>query len=348
MVLPPGKDAADFAIGDEAYDGPGTIFHSGFLDGMDAEAAKRAAIAELERRGTGEGVTNWRLRDWGVSRQRYWGCPIPVIHCAACGIVPVPDDQLPVMLPEDVRFDLPGNPLDHHPTWKHVACPRCGGAARRETDTFDTFVDSSWYFARFCSPHAAEPVRAPAADHWLPVDQYIGGIEHAILHLLYSRFFTRAMKETGHLGVEEPFAGLFTQGMVTHESYRAADGRWLYPEEVERRPDGGRGRTRDRRAGDGRARRGDVEVEAQYGGPRSHHRALRRRYRALVHPVGQSARARHGVDRGGRRRRVPLHPAAVPSRSMQCRPADPEREPAATGEARARACGARRTGRSPR
>jgi leucyl-tRNA synthetase len=184
-------------------------------------------------------VVNWRLRDWGVSRQRYWGCPIPVIHCAACGVVPVPEADLPVRLPEDVTFDRPGNPLDHHPTWKHVACPTCGGAARRETDTFDTFVDSSWYFARFCSPHAEQPTVRAAVDHWLPVDQYIGGIEHAILHLLYARFFTRAMREAGWVGIDEPFAGLFTQGMVTHESYRAADGRWLYPEEIEKRADGG-------------------------------------------------------------------------------------------------------------
>ena len=186
----------------------------------------------------GEGVTNWRLRDWGVSRQRYWGCPIPVIHCGACGVVPVPDDALPVKLPDDVTFDRPGNPLDHHPTWKHVDCPRCGKPAVRETDTFDTFVDSSWYFARYCSPTADVPLVKAAVDHWMPVDQYIGGIEHAILHLLYSRFFTRAMKDTGHISVEEPFAGLFTQGMVNHESYRTADHRWLAPDEVEKRPDG--------------------------------------------------------------------------------------------------------------
>ena len=241
VVLPPGADAAAFAIGNEAYVGPGTIIHSGFMDGLDVGAAKGAAIAELERLGVGRGEVNWRLRDWGVSRQRYWGCPIPVIHCDACGVVPVPDDQLPVRLPDDVTFDRPGNPLDHHPTWKHVACPRCGAAARRETDTFDTFVDSSWYFARFCSPAANVPVERKAVDRWMPVDQYIGGIEHAILHLLYSRFFVRAMKRTGHLDVEEPFAGLFTQGMVTHESYRSApgpNGTWLYPDEVIRQPDG--------------------------------------------------------------------------------------------------------------
>jgi leucyl-tRNA synthetase len=242
VVLPPGADAATFTIGDEAYVGSGTIFNSGFMNGLDVEAAKRAVIAELERLGVGNGEVNWRLRDWGVSRQRYWGCPIPVIHCDACGVVPVPDEQLPVKLPDDVTFDRPGNPLDHHPTWKHVACPRCNAAARRETDTFDVFVDSAWYFARFCSPRADVPVDREAVDHWMPVDQYIGGIEHAILHLLYSRFFTRAMKRCGHLDVDEPFAGLFTQGMVTHESYRSApgpNGAWLYPDEVIRQPDGG-------------------------------------------------------------------------------------------------------------
>jgi leucyl-tRNA synthetase len=238
VVLPAGEDAGGFAIGDRAYDGPGRMINSEWLDGLEPAVARAQVIGELERRGVGEGVVNWRLRDWGVSRQRYWGCPIPVIHCAACGVVPVPDSELPLRLPEDVTFERPGNPLDHHPTWKYVACPSCGGAARRETDTFDTFVDSSWYFARFCSPRSAAPVDRAAVDHWLPVDQYIGGIEHAILHLLYSRFFTRAMHATGHVSVDEPFAGLFTQGMVTHESYRAADGRWLYPEEVDKRADG--------------------------------------------------------------------------------------------------------------
>jgi leucyl-tRNA synthetase len=233
VVLPQGADPATFALAGEAFTGDGTIFNSGFLDGLAVPAAKRRVIEELEKTGQGTGVVNWRLRDWGISRQRYWGCPIPVIHCEACGAQPVPEAQLPVVLPEDVDFSRPGNPLDHHPTWKHVACPSCGKPARRETDTCDTFVDSSWYFARFCSPAAAEPVTREAVDAWLPVDQYIGGIEHAILHLLYSRFFTRAMKATGHLAVEEPFAGLFTQGMVQHESYKGADGRWLYPEEVE-------------------------------------------------------------------------------------------------------------------
>ena len=242
VVLPPVADPATFSIGKDAYVGPGTVYNSGFLDGREVDAAKRAAIDALAGKGIGEGVTNWRLRDWGVSRQRYWGCPIPVIHCGQCGVVPVPDEQLPVRLPDDVTFDRPGNPLDHHPTWKHVACPRCRQPAQRETDTCDTFVDSAWYFARFCCASATDqPLVRAAVDHWMPVDQYIGGIEHAILHLLYSRFFTRAMRDTGHIGVDEPFAGLFTQGMVNHESYRSADGPngvWLYPEEIDKRPDG--------------------------------------------------------------------------------------------------------------
>jgi leucyl-tRNA synthetase len=219
-------------------DGEGIIVNSGFLSGLPVAEAKTQAIAELEARSAGKAVQNWRLRDWGISRQRYWGCPIPVIHCDACGPVPVPAADLPVVLPADVTFDKPGNPLDHHPSWKHVNCPACGAAAKRETDTFDTFIDSSWYFARFCSPKAGTPTNLEAVNHWLPVDQYVGGIEHAILHLLYARFFTRAMQKTGHVSLGEPFAGLFTQGMVTHESYKDADGNWLYPEEVTRHPDG--------------------------------------------------------------------------------------------------------------
>ncbi|MBY0612867.1 MAG: leucine--tRNA ligase [Beijerinckiaceae bacterium] len=184
----------------------------------------------FEKNGWGKRQVQFRLRDWGISRQRYWGCPIPVIHCADCGVVPVPRADLPVILPQDVTFDQPGNPLDRHPTWKHCACPRCDKDARRETDTMDTFVDSSWYFSRFTDPFNQEqPTTLAAIDHWLPVDQYIGGIEHAILHLLYSRFFARAMKLTGHGGVAEPFAGLFTQGMVVHETYRAPDGSWIEP-----------------------------------------------------------------------------------------------------------------------
>ena len=238
VVVPEEEDAGAFAVADRAYDGPGLIANSGFLDGMTVPQAKAAAMDALEQAGLGRRVVNWRLRDWGVSRQRYWGCPIPVVHCGRCGVVPVPQSELPVQLPDDVTFDRPGNPLDHHPTWKHVACPACGAAATRETDTLDTFVDSSWYYARFCSPGASEPVRREAVDAWLPVDQYIGGIEHAILHLLYARFVTRAMRRTGFVDPSEPFEGLFTQGMVTHESYKDPDGRWLYPDEVEKR-DGG-------------------------------------------------------------------------------------------------------------
>jgi len=180
----------------------------------------------------GELRTEFRLRDWGISRQRYWGCPIPMIHCEACGIVPVPEEDLPVKLPEDVSFDGPGNPLDRHRTWKHVTCPKCGRPATRETDTMDTFVDSSWYFARFCSPHASVPTDSNAVGYWLPVDQYIGGVEHAILHLLYARFFTRAMHRTGHAPIDEPFKGLFTQGMVTHETYKDSHGKWVMPKDV--------------------------------------------------------------------------------------------------------------------
>ncbi len=203
------------------------------------DEAVAAAIAECESKGIGRGVTNYRLRDWGLSRQRYWGCPIPVVHCVDCGVVPERKENLPVRLPDDVTFDKPGNPLDRHPTWRDVACPNCNRPARRETDTMDTFVDSSWYFARFTSPHAATPTVPAEADYWMNVDQYIGGIEHAILHLLYSRFFARAMHKTGHLPAKaiEPFNALFTQGMVTHEIYmtRDAAGRPIYhlPEDVE-------------------------------------------------------------------------------------------------------------------
>ncbi|MBF0666263.1 MAG: leucine--tRNA ligase [Brevundimonas sp.] len=216
-VVKPDGAGDDFSVGEEAYTGPGTLFRSDFLDGMEIEAAKTEAVRRIEAAGQGKGATIYRLRDWGVSRQRYWGCPIPIVHCPACGAVPAA--QLPVELPRDVTFDTPGNPLDRHPTWKHVKCPSCHGDATRETDTLDTFVDSSWYFARFTDPTAAEPVSRAAADRWLPVDQYIGGVEHAVLHLLYARFISRALSDAGLMSVREPFAGLFTQGMVVHETY---------------------------------------------------------------------------------------------------------------------------------
>jgi len=238
VVCPPGQDPATFSVREGSYEGPGRMINSRFLDGMTAEEAKEEVAKRLEQETRGnrpvaQRQVNHRLRDWGISRQRYWGCPIPIIHCEKCGVVPVPEKDLPVTLPEDVTFDRPGNPLDRHPTWKNVACPQCSGPARRETDTMDTFVDSSWYFARFTNPWRTDaPTDRKAADRWLPVDQYIGGIEHAILHLLYSRFFTRAMKKTGHIGLDEPFAGLFTQGMVVHETYRTKDGAYVTPAQV--------------------------------------------------------------------------------------------------------------------
>lgn len=242
-VIADGDETAQHFTGTEAYTGPGKLVNSHFLDGMSIDEAKAAVIARAEHEGWGKGTTVWRLRDWGVSRQRYWGTPIPFIHCAACGLVPVPKDQLPVVLPEDADFSVPGNPLDRHPTWKHVQCPSCGGEAVRETDTLDTFVDSSWYFLRFASAPADKPFDPEVIRRWLPVDQYIGGIEHAILHLLYARFWTRALNKLGMIDIREPFASLFTQGMVTHETYSRAQGEGLpplyfTPEEIIRSADG--------------------------------------------------------------------------------------------------------------
>ena len=232
VVLPPEQNAATFAIADEAYLGEGTIINSQFLDGLTIEQAKDKIATLVEEKGTGKRKVNYRLRDWLISRQRYWGCPIPIIHCETDGIVPVPVDQLPVKLPDDATFDKPGNPLDHHPTWKHVTCPKCGKPAVRETDTMDTFVDSAWYQFRYCAPHAATPTDKKALKYWAPVDQYIGGKEHAVLHLLYARFFTRGMKATKHIHIDEPFASVFTQGIVIHETYRSENGDWLMPSEV--------------------------------------------------------------------------------------------------------------------
>jgi leucyl-tRNA synthetase len=210
----------------------GVLVNSDFLNGLSVAEAKKAIAQKLESTGQGKRAINYRLRDWGISRQRYWGCPIPMIHCESCGIVPVPETDLPVLLPEDVSFDIPGNPLDRHPTWKHCACPTCGKPATRETDTFDTFMESSWYFLRYACPQATMPIDKKAVDYWLPVDSYIGGVEHAVLHLLYSRFFTRALKSEGLVNFKEPFTQLVTQGMVTHATFKDASGAWLYPEEV--------------------------------------------------------------------------------------------------------------------
>jgi leucyl-tRNA synthetase len=238
VVCPEGQDPKTFVITTTAYDGDGRMIHSRFLDGMTIDEAKEEVAKRLEKESRGnrpvaQRQVNYRLRDWGISRQRYWGCPIPIIHCAKCGTVPVPAQDLPVTLPDDVTFDKPGNPLDRHPTWKNVKCPQCAGPARRETDTMDTFVDSSWYFARFTDPWiTTAPTDLKCVNDWMPVDQYIGGIEHAILHLLYSRFFIRAMHKTGHIGMDEPFAGLFTQGMVVHETYRSKSGDWVEPANV--------------------------------------------------------------------------------------------------------------------
>ncbi|UWQ91700.1 leucine--tRNA ligase [Rhodobacteraceae bacterium M382] len=214
------------------------VDHFAGLDEATGEEAINTTVDFAEQQGWGEGVTKYRLRDWGLSRQRYWGCPIPVVHCDDCGVVPEKKENLPVRLPDDVTFDKPGNPLDRHPTWRDCVCPSCGKPAQRETDTMDTFVDSSWYFARFTAPRAETPTDLAEAEYWMNVDQYIGGIEHAILHLLYSRFFARAMKITGHLPEKaiEPFDALFTQGMVTHEIYQTPgpNGRPVYhlPEDV--------------------------------------------------------------------------------------------------------------------
>ena len=249
VILPPGADKDSFEITNEAYDGDGTMINSRFLDGLDTnaafeEVASRLEKAKLDGKPVGERKVNFRLRDWGISRQRYWGCPIPIIHCETCGAMPVPEKDLPVKLPEDASFDKPGNPLERHPTWKNVDCPKCGKPARRETDTMDTFVDSSWYYARFTNPKAGVPIDKDAAAYWLPVDQYIGGIEHAILHLLYSRFFFRAISDAGHpvKNLREPFAALFTQGMVTHETYFQHDAEkkrvWFEPDKVRFEGDG--------------------------------------------------------------------------------------------------------------
>jgi leucyl-tRNA synthetase len=232
VVLPPNTKADDFTITETAYTEAGTLYNSDFLNGLDTVKAKQKAIERCVSLGIGQAETTWRLRDWGVSRQRYWGCPIPMIHCEDCGVVPVPEADLPVTLPDDVDFTQAGNPLDRHPTWKHVACPSCGRPARRETDTFDTFFESSWYFARFASQPSDKPFNKAELASWLPVHQYIGGVEHAVLHLLYARFFTKALADCGYLEAREPFEGLMTQGMVCHRTFKSAKGEWLFPSDV--------------------------------------------------------------------------------------------------------------------
>lgn len=234
VICPDDQDPDEFRIGKDAYTGTGKLINSRFLDDLTIEEAKEDVISRIESKGIGKATTQYRLRDWGISRQRYWGCPIPVVHCDICGIVAEKKENLPIKLPKDVSFDIPGNPLDRHDTWRHCKCPSCGNPATRETDTMDTFVDSSWYYVRFTAPRAASPTVNEDAEYWMNVDQYIGGVEHAILHLLYSRFFARAMNLTGHLpkSAIEPFKALFTQGMVCHETYKDPDGKWLNPEEI--------------------------------------------------------------------------------------------------------------------
>ena len=284
--------------GNVAYTGPGTIVNSHWLNGLSVEHAIADVIAKAESEGWGKGQTQYRLRDWGVSRQRYWGTPIPIIHCETCGAVAVPEAQLPVKLPEDVTFDIPGNPLDRHPTWSKVDCPQCHQPARRETDTLDTFVDSSWYFIRFASQPDNAPFDRSVAEKWLPVQQYIGGVEHAILHLLYARFWTRALSHIGMIDIKEPFASLFTQGMVTHQTFQDASGNWLTPEQVKREGDHwtiidtGAPATAGRIEKMSKSKKNVVDpddIVDQYGGRR----------RALVHVVRQPARARSGMV-GGR------------------------------------------------
>lgn len=232
-------ETLETVIEKDAYTGDGTLYNSTFLNGMTVEAAQKEVIARLEAAEMGGACLTYRLRDWGVSRQRYWGCPIPMIHCQDCGPVAVPEKDLPVLLPEDVVFDRPGNPLDRMDAWKKVSCPQCGKDAERETDTLDTFFNSSWYFARFCSPHEKTPLDAKKTTHWMAVDQYIGGVEHAILHLLYARYFTRCLKKLGYVNVEEPFKALLTQGMICHETYKTKEtGQWVFPSEILYKDDG--------------------------------------------------------------------------------------------------------------
>ena len=240
VVCPTDQNPDTFSIKEEAYTGIGNLINSRFLDGLSIEEGKSEVIRRISEKGMGQATTNYRLRDWGVSRQRYWGCPIPVIHCEKCGVVAEKKENLPITLPKDVSFDKPGNPLDRHEEWRNCKCPSCGSDALRETDTMDTFVDSSWYYARFTAPDSMTPTSEKDANYWMNVDQYIGGVEHAILHLLYSRFFARAMNATGHLPKKaiEPFNALFTQGMVCHATYQDPNGKWLNPDDIKQSESG--------------------------------------------------------------------------------------------------------------
>jgi len=234
QVIRPNEKDKEIDINNEAYTGDGVIVNSKFLNDLNIQDAKKRIIAEFEKLGLGNGNINYRLKDWGVSRQRFWGCPIPIIYCDSCGIVEVPDVDLPVTLPRDVTFTGHGNPLLNHPTWKNVDCPKCNKTASRETDTFDTFFESSWYFTRYCNNQAENMTDKEACDYWLPVDQYIGGVEHAVMHLLYARFFTKVMNEESYVNIREPFKNLLTQGMVLHATFKDSKGDFVYPDEVTR------------------------------------------------------------------------------------------------------------------
>ncbi len=220
---------------DDIYIGDGMMINSDFINGMTTTDAKSAIISALEQRQQGYAKTCYRLHDWGISRQKYWGCPIPMIYCVNCGTIPVPLEQLPITLPEDIDFSVGGNPIDSHPTWKHITCHKCGGKAERETDTLDTFFESSWYFARYCADDQDVPIDSNAVNYWLPVDHYIGGTEHAVMHLLYARFFTKALRECNYWDLSEPFDMMFAQGMICNMAYKNAEGFWIKPSDIERR-----------------------------------------------------------------------------------------------------------------
>ena len=339
VIQPADGSLVDLDAG--AYVEHGRLVNSGRFDGLDFDEAFDAIAKFFEANGRGQRRVNWRLRDWGISRQRYWGCPIPLIHCEACGDVPVPDEQLPVVLPEDCVPDGSGNPLNRNEAFLACDCPKCGRPARRETDTMDTFVDSSWYYFRYASAGNDAAMVDARAAYWMPVDQYIGGIEHAILHLLYSRFWTRVMRDLGLTAIEEPFTNLLTQGMVLNEIYfrKPASGRVVYynPADVDVLLDEKGARIgavlrEDGAAGRVRRHRHDVEVQGQRRRPAGAGRALRGGHGAALHDVRRAARADARVVRRGRRGRVPLHEAPVEGRA-----------PARRGRARRRRSTSRRS-----